>query len=177
MRVEEVFQDFSWVGMGWGKLNQSLNDALLQGLISAIAHEHYQLSCQIYTILKSDFGRCFVLLHEIVYWFCVGFVIVDFVGGKSWRLGNLSNAWKQLSQRNNDSRAKNLLDVFDITIFRHEISNSQKSISFLRNDFKCLHNISTNMLTQIFLRQKLDFFDQNSSINFSLTVVDALLLP
>jgi len=66
--------------------------------------------------------------------------------------------------------------VLDVTIFGHVVSNRQETIGFLRDYLECLHDVFAGMLTEVFLREEFDYFDEDGGINLTLPIVDALLL-
>lgn len=106
----------------------------------------------------------------------VGFIISDLIRRQSRRIYQVLDIGQQMRQRNDNSSFKDLLDMLDVTILGHIVSNRQETVILLSNYLQSLHHVVTSVLIQLLLVQQLQNFHYYLCVHLALLVVDTLLL-
>lgn len=147
----------------------------MQLLVTSVAHEHDNFGGEVDTIFEADVDCFWVFFHEVVDGLGICLVISDFIGRKSWRFIDLADQREQLGKRDDNGGSKDPFYMFDVTILRHIVSNSQESISFLSNYLESFHHIIPGVFIEVLFIKKFDQFDKYFGIYLIFSVVNTLL--
>ena len=131
--LNELLKNLSAVLMFVCYLCQTCNNTVLKDLITFVANKHNQFCTDIHTFFESDFQCClwfrfrrycrWILVNKIVDSFCISFELCDLIWRQRWRIIDIFDFRQKLCQCNDNFRTKNVLNMFDIGLSGHIISN------------------------------------------------------